>query len=672
MASQSRIYAPGLDGLRAVAVLAVLTYHLHSGWLSGGFLGVDVFFVISGYLITDLLLAEHRRRQAIDLPHFWLRRARRLLPALGVMLVTVTTIAVLTGTGLDDFRGDLIAAVTYTSNWHSIAGNASYFAQFGPPPLLTHLWSLSVEEQFYLLWPLLLIAVVARIGRTGRRALLIAAGALASTVAMSLLFVPGSDPSRVYYGTDTHAMGLLVGAALAAALPSGRLQQRSVAARHIVYDRAGAIGLAGVVAAFVLVDGSGEFVYRGGFLLVSAAAGLAVIAAFVPGSVLGRILGMRPLRWLGRRSYGVYLWHLPVLVFGEEWVGRQTLPVQAAEVAIAIAAAAASWRLVEEPIRRDGFTATAHRVGRSLRIRTAPLPHSVLAWGVTGTAVLACVGIVAVGAPDGVRQQIAAGKKAAAAGPLISNSPSSAALDPTVSAKSGGAADPASRATTTPSPAPSPTSPTSPPTTAKPSTAPPTATKPSAGKSTAAEPTATSIGPTKASPATPSTHPPTTQPDLTGAGVTAIGDSVMLAAAPALRAEFPEMVINAEVGRQAYNTVTLVQQLARNGQLGSVVIIDLGTNGEFPATCLTAMLDAIGPHRTVLLVNVFVNRTWAAEVNATLAAAAKDQPNVRLVDWRDAIAKHQDLLYSDHVHPEPAGAKLYASLIAKALPASAS
>src|SRR5918992_2342578 len=212
-------YAPGLDGLRALAVIAVLLYHAELSWLPGGFLGVEVFFVISGYLITALLLTEWWQHGRVDLKRFWIRRARRLLPALYLLLAVTLAYAVLFLPGeVAGLRGDVIAALGYVTNWYLVLGNESYFEAIGRPSLLKHLWSLAVEEQFYLLWPPVL-ALGLGVGATRwreRRVLLVAlAGAAASALLMALLYRPEVDPSRIYFGTDTRATGLLIGAALA-------------------------------------------------------------------------------------------------------------------------------------------------------------------------------------------------------------------------------------------------------------------------------------------------------------------------------------------------------------------------------------------------------------------------------------------------------------------------
>src|SRR5215212_4247115 len=228
-------YSPGLDGLRALAVIAVLFYHAELAWIPGGFLGVEVFFVISGYLISALLLAEWRQKGTINLKDFWLRRARRLLPALYVLLVVTLTYAVVFLPGeVAGLRAEVLAAVGYVTNWYLIFGQQSYFESVGRPSVLQHLWSLAVEEQFYLIWPIVLAVGLGwgTVWRRQRLVLMVAlVGAASSAVMMALMYTPGVDPSRIYFGTDTRATGLLCGAALAFLWSPGD-KYRLAEARH--------------------------------------------------------------------------------------------------------------------------------------------------------------------------------------------------------------------------------------------------------------------------------------------------------------------------------------------------------------------------------------------------------------------------------------------------------
>jgi peptidoglycan/LPS O-acetylase OafA/YrhL len=351
---------PGLDGLRALAVLAVIAYHLHLGWAPGGMLGVGVFFTLSGYLITDLLLGQHEATGTLQLADFWRRRARRLLPALSVLLAVVTAwVTLLDRPQLSALRGVVLAAVGYVTNWWLIAQHSSYFAQFGPLSPLGHLWSLAVEEQFYLVWPWLLwLGLRWARGRPGTRSRLAAATVLLaalSAIEMAMLYRPGYDPTRIYDGSDTRAFALLIGAALAFVWPSRHLRGGITSGARRILDGAGVTGLAVIVGLICCTNEYSAFLYRGGMVLLSLATALVVGTAASPASRIGRALGWGPLRWLGVRSYGIYLWHYPIIVLSTPASGRDTLARGAWQVAASIGVAELSWRYIEEPVRRGAI-----------------------------------------------------------------------------------------------------------------------------------------------------------------------------------------------------------------------------------------------------------------------------------------------------------------------------
>ena len=407
---------PGLDGLRALAVLAVIAYHLGLVWAPGGLLGVGVFFTLSGYLITDLLLAQWARggRQLGD---FWLRRARRLLPGLFLMLVVVTVwVSVADRSQLPTVRGQVGASAVYVSNWWQISQHVSYFARFGLPSPLNHLWSLAVEEQFYLLWPWLLLLGVhfvperkRPLGVRPRLAGVTLVLALASAIEMAVLYHPSFDPSRVYDGTDTRAFGLLIGAALAMVCPSRLLTAQVTARARGILD---GVGVAGLLTIALLVWRTNQysfFMYRGGMLLLSVATALVVAALSHPATRVGRGLGWRPLRWLGVRSYGIYLWSVPVIVLTTPGANRGVDALRGAlQVGAIIVLAALSWRYVEEPIRHGALGRFLEQA-RSVRWRPRSLPRRarVVLTATAAALAFAAIGLAGVSPPAPITSALA-------------------------------------------------------------------------------------------------------------------------------------------------------------------------------------------------------------------------------------------------------------------------
>jgi peptidoglycan/LPS O-acetylase OafA/YrhL len=374
--------------------------------MPGGLLGVGVFFTLSGYLITDLLLAQVDAG-GIKLGSFWLARARRLLPALLVMLVVVMAWVTIFGPHQPpDFRQAVLSAAVYVNNWWQIFHDVSYFAQFESPAPLNHLWSLSVEEQFYIVWPFALMLAVRylprmtpRAGTRPRLGAIILGLAIASGILMAVLYQPGSDPSRVYYGTDTRAIELLVGAALAAVWPSRRLRGGiSREARRLI-DAGGILGLGVIALMFWRSSELSPFLYRGGFLILSLATALLVAALAHPASRLGPLLGAQPLRWIGERSYGIYLWHFPIIALTSPEAGEPGTVRGVLQVAATIGVAALSWKYVEDPIRRWGLRGALVRWWESL---PRPLVITRRGWamgGAAGVTVFAAVlGLAGVGA----------------------------------------------------------------------------------------------------------------------------------------------------------------------------------------------------------------------------------------------------------------------------------
>ena len=403
-------YVPALDGVRAISIIGIMANHNGLGWAAGGFISVNVFFVLSGFLITSLLLKEWTRSGTVSLRRFWARRARRLLPALFVLLVGIAVYAWLIAPAdtRSALRGDSLATLLYVGNWHQIVTGQSYFAQTAVSSPLLHTWTLAIEEQFYLIWPLVVVGML-RWRRSVRPLLVLTVvAAVASAVEMALLFHGGADPSRLYYGTDTRAQDLLIGAVVAMALvhrgPARTPQGKRTMSWLVV---GGAVVFA---VEWIRLNETSAFPYRGGFLLADLMVGVVILGCVqAPTGLPARMLGWRPLVWIGKISYGLYLWHWPViLVMTSARTGLQGWPLFLARSAVAVGFAAASSTFVELPIRRGAIrswrawvvTPVAAGVTAALVLlaTTAPAAEAVAPSAGTGLSAAQHQQLVAAGA----------------------------------------------------------------------------------------------------------------------------------------------------------------------------------------------------------------------------------------------------------------------------------
>jgi peptidoglycan/LPS O-acetylase OafA/YrhL len=640
-------YLPAVDGLRAIAIAAVVLYHADVPWMPGGFIGVEVFLAISGFLITSLLAREFKRHGSVDITDFWARRARRLLPAMWAVIFSVTLYAAyFLPDELASLRGDAIAALGYAANWVLIFDHRSYFEQAGRPSLLKHFWSLAIEQQFYLLWPGLYSMFLGRVPRALSVALCVGLAA-ASAAWMGVLFNPDLDPSRLYFGTDTRASGLLLGAALALWQPHANIANRTKA-WSLALEGAGIVALGALITACFVVDEYDPPLYLGGFFMIAVLTAVVIAAVTAPESpIVGRMLRVAPLRWLGIRSYSLYLWHFPVFMVTRPAIDLPLsgFPSLVLRLAIAVALAELSYRYIETPVR-DGA------LGRLWAYMTRD--HGPLRWVLAGAWTLSiaalCVEVGAakppplephsddvyvakprpVGSREGYDDPIFAGlsgdQKKATQNPFGSGKPAIAAA---ARAKAAGDANLAAAASDKPiAPV-------------------------AAGQ--APGPLASFLAVAPPSP------PPKTGSRPTR--VLAIGDSVMLGAARHLRAPDTQMTIDAVVGRQASATVDLLAQFKASGEKPEVVLIHIGNNGTLRDNQFEAMMRLLSDVPNVVFVNTKVPRRWQDPNNAVLTAGAKRYTRVALVDWLSYSEGHPEWFRSDGYHLQPEGAEAYAGLL---------
>jgi peptidoglycan/LPS O-acetylase OafA/YrhL len=683
-------YLPGLDGMRALAVVAVMVYHANSDWLPGGFLGVEIFFVISGYLITLLLISERERTYHISLRQFWLRRARRLLPALFTMMaIVIGWTALFKSEALGQLRGDVIAGTFYVSNYYQIWVGQGYTAagDFAP---LRHLWSLAVEEQFYVIWPVVMIVLL---GRSGTRRVAdvsrwLFLGAMVLTVVVALLHYDGpiGDPAvtpdaywwigdrpigkidTLYLGTISRLPGIMLGAAFAMVwrpLAIARGPLRSRGRSFDVLALVSVVGLAWLCWSTYLVTPSGAdpFLFRGGLLLTSLAT-VAVIAAVTHRrSVANRVLGVGLLVWIGRRSYGLYLYHWPIYQMIRGIAGNKlTLREFALATILTVLVAEASYHFVETPIRTGRFAAWRRRV----RSGEARAPKRVLNLGIaTVTVVALALGAVMMRAPleqNEIAQALDAGGDFTTDLLEVDEIPVAPATTTTVASTTtapatldavpviGGLAPPVTVGEPGASPPPSTEAP---PTSAAPTTAPPT---------TVPSPVAQLGVVNSLEGLAPLIIPPTTS----GFPLVALGDSVMLGAAEELQAR--GFQVDAQVSRQMKSFVPTMQALRDNGTFGSVVVIHLGTNGGFSQETLDQMLSTVAAVPVVLLLTGKADRGWIADNNTRLRAVPAVYPNVTVVDWEVLSAGCPGrCFYDDGIHLTQSGQNYFADVIGRVL-----
>ena len=615
-------YVPALDGLRAFAVLAVIFYHMGLGWAPGGLMGVTVFFVISGYLINGLLVAEHEQTGSISLKSFWLRRVRRLFPAIFLSVVgTAALCTIFDHTLLDKMRPDILPSLLFYNNWWQIFRDMSYFEQAGNPSPLTHFWSLSIEEQFYVVWPLLLLLMY-KLGakkKTMSRVVLVLA--IVSALEMALLYNPQGDPSRIYYGTDTRAMSLLIGVWLAFIWPSAAFgTEPSIGNRNtgtwVVFNLAGVIALLALIAIVAFTNGFSAFPYYGGILLTSALSAVLIAALAVPKTWVARLFELAPFVWIGKRSYSMYLWHFPILLLTTDVNSTTGVPwwMRIIQIALIFIIAELSFRFVEDPIRK-GKIGEWWRARNDRRNPAGRLDQRALipAGCFVVLLVVACPGVFVVQPPN-YAETYANGQgqasQSAAEAAAQANAEREAAEDDSMAAVS----DTAS------------------------------------GVKTYAQ----VFGEQHLNAA----GEPIYEPLL-------IGDSVSAGAIDAFYETYPYGCIDSVVNRNIWES-TYTDYLDAD-QVGDYVVFCLGTNNAVVDWQIDDLLWPVSSDKHVIMVNTRNTQDWCESTNAEIAAAAERYPNVTVIDWYGESEGHDEYFAGDGTHLTDEGAHAYIGLINQAI-----
>ena len=609
-------YIRSLDGLRGIAVLAVIAYHFNFTWASGGLLGVTIFFVLSGYLITNLLLIEYERNDKINLKNFWVRRARRLLPGMITVLFFITAWATLFAQPfLDRLRDDFFPALFYYSNWWYIFQDLSYFEAMSTPSLLTHFWSLAIEEQFYIIWPLLLVAAFqCRLSKKQVVNLTLLLSLL-SALLMALFYSPTTDPSRVYYGTDTRAFSLLIGAALAFIWPSHKMSNSIPVSLRRTIDVIGTVCLIAILILILCVNQYDSFLYQGGMLLVSLLTALLLAVLIHPASKLSATMTFKPLTWVGERSYSIYLWHYPIILLTSPQISTNDASLVRIlfQVVLTIVFAALSYRYIENPIRK-GAIGDFYKKIRSSEWTTKQITQ--WQWITVGSIILLiCISFVGLTNQSiGVSQSEISSSEAV----QTSEQEKTSTEKVTVNLKQE---------------------------------------ETNNEEKTLSNSTEDNEEQNKEE----AEKSPKAATDY---NISIIGDSVMLNVEPYIKSIFPNTYVDASVGRQMYESTALIKSMSQNNQLGDIVVIALGSNGAFTSAQLSDVIASIGSERQIILINTRVPKNWESIVNQRLEDATEKDPTIRLSDWHSASSGHNEYFANDGVHLTQTGAKAYADIIA--------
>ena len=586
-------YMPGLDGVRAVAVIAIIIYHLNPQWLSGGFLGVDTFFVISGYLITSLLLTEYHNTGKIELMSFWLRRVKRLIPAVLFLVMGVIVLSLIfMPTEIQKVRADSIAAIFYVSNWWYIMQNVDYFEQFAVQPL-KHLWSLAIEEQFYLVFPIVLLSLLSFIRRLKSIRIIFLILLVISMIAMMVLYVPNENVARVYFGTDTRIQTLLMGVLLALVWPPFQLKAKVNRQMRTMIDTAGVVGLAILFICFKFVSETNSILYYGGFFLISTVTLLVIASSVHPSGYFAKFLGNKVFTFIGSRSYSLYLWHYPIIVLiHHQFVQGQIPPlVYVVEILLMVLMAEFSYKFIEQPFRKEGFNIFAFNHLKNWRSQKVLRTWLVI-------ILLIPTLLVMVGSFNRFAQK---------------NSTRVTEVN----------TEEIDKLITQPLPLP--------------------------------------------------------QLEIDGFVVKGnkqkyaswkpllIGDSVMVDIGDDFRSFVPKADINDKVGRQLVEATSLAKrQYQSYRDKNDIVVLELGTNGDFTEEQLNSLLEQFG-EADIYLVNTRVPRSYESHVNQVLAKAAKKRANVTLVDWYSRSENHTEYFAPDGIHLQPPGVRALTNSIIQAI-----
>ena len=610
MSNNKSKYLPSIDSLRALAVLAVIIYHVDVNYLPGGFLGVDLFFVLSGYLISSLIIKEYRKTGSLNLYNFYIRRARRLLPAVYFMITVGLVVMVLFNEVLlRKSHLDAIFGYIYSSNWWYIFHKLDYFDSFGAQSPFKHLWSLAIEEQFYMIFPLLFLLVNRKkkskdgTYKLNKNFLYVVLGLILVSLIAHILLFDINNISRIYFGTDTRAFSLLVGVVGAILYPMERLHAKVTPQQNMIFSVVSLVSIATLITVMIYTSEYNTLLYRGGFLLVAILGLIVIISSGKQHTLMSRLLSFKPVVFIGKISYSLYLWHFPVLVLTTpvSEIGNPNIIFVILRVILTFILATASYVFVETPIRKLGFKNYINVIFKKLKKR--PRKSRKVYAGVVGlVSILFLMGIFGKSVPfisTAFVKEMEANKETQ----FVNNGNN---------------------------------------------------------KDNNQEKSSDSNKDNK------DNKEDKKNSDKKYSSVLVMGDSLTVDIGEKFQELYPGAVIDGKIGRQLYVAVEEAKSYSKYNNENSAVIFQLGTNGPFTESQIEELVKEFDK-ADIYFVNIKVPRAWEKTVNTALKEIQEKHSNVKLIDWYSVANSTKDLFEPDRVHLNQAGIAEMVTLIEKNL-----
>ena len=613
MSNNKSKYLPSIDSLRALAVLAVIIYHVDVNYLPGGFLGVDLFFVLSGYLISSLIIKEYRKTGSLNLYNFYIRRARRLLPAVYFMITVGLVVMVLFNEVLlRKSHLDAIFGYIYSSNWWYIFHKLDYFDSFGAQSPFKHLWSLAIEEQFYMIFPLLFLLVNGKkkskdgTYKLNKNFLYVVLGLILVSLIAHILLFDINNISRIYFGTDTRAFSLLVGVVGAILYPMERLHAKVTLQQNMVYSVVSLVSIATLITVMIYTSEYNTLLYRGGFLLVAILGLIVIISSGKQHTLMSRLLSFKPVVFIGKISYSLYLWHFPVLVLTTpvSEIGNPNIFFVILRIVLTFAVAIVSYVFVETPIRKLGFKNYINVIFKKLKKR--PGKSRKVYAGIVGlVSVLFLMGIFGKSVPfisTAFVKEMESNKETQ----FVNNGNN---------------------------------------------------------KDSNQEKSSDSNKDNKDNK---DNKEDKKNSDKKYSSVLVMGDSLTVDIGEKFQGLYPGAVIDGKIGRQLYVAVEEAKSYSKYNNENSAIIFQLGTNGPFTESQIEELVKEFDK-ADIYFVNIKVPRAWEKTVNAALKETQEKHSNVKIIDWYSVANSSKDLFEPDRVHLNQTGIAEMVTLIEKNL-----